>query len=563
MMKRPFALVALLALAATSCDGCKKAAPQPSPASLATRGGPPRDGLPAESGTVIVDVQCGKMPRRLIDPHLFGVAFADERADLGARAHRWGGNTTSRYNFVLGNAWSTGADWFYRNVEIDPFATFVGKAQRLRGRDAWVAVTVPMIGWVAKDTTSGSFPVSRFGTQQKTAPERPDLGNGLDAKGKPIAPGEPTIASVAIGPDDVSAWVARIEKDDADGVVHEYILDNEPSLWSKTHRDVHPAPETYDELLEKTLAYARAIRKSAPNAIIAGPAEWGWPGYFYSGKDAESGLRVRPDRRVHGDVPKLTWYMRALAAEEKRTGEKLVDVIDVHFYPQADGVQGPDGEGGDGGGDTDPATNARRLRATRALWDEGYVDESYIKEAIALVPRVRALIAQEHPRVGLQIGEFNFGGERDISGALALAEALGRMAEGGVQHAFYWKSPKALSPAFFAMRAFCDYDGAGASFSGELIETRAPVGVSAFAAQREDGKLVVVLLSFDDDKPHDVELRVSSCADRADARRFEYDGSAASFRESRASVDGGVWRGTLERHSLDVIEVALRSATEQ
>ena len=53
-----------------------------------------------------------------------------------------------------------------------------------------------------------------------------------------------------------------------------YILDNEPTLWSATHRDVHPEPTGYDELLERTIAYASAVRRADPNAKIAGPAEW-------------------------------------------------------------------------------------------------------------------------------------------------------------------------------------------------------------------------------------------------------------------------------------------------
>jgi hypothetical protein len=544
----------VLFVGVASCDGCKNA-PPPAHESYAMRGGPPRDGLPAiDKGSVPIKIHCANRIAA-IDPHLFGVGFADESADLGARAHRWGGNTTSRYNFKLGNAWSTGSDWFYRNVEIDPLEKLIAKAHALRGADAWVAVTVPMIGWVAKDTQSGSFPVSRFGQQKKTAPERPDLGNGLDSNGKPIAPGEPTIASVAIGPADVGAWVERIQREDTDHIVKEYILDNEPSLWSHTHRDVHPEPETYDELLEKTLAYARAIRKAAPDAIIAGPAEWGWPGYFYSGKDAETSLKLRTDRRLHGDVPKLIWYMRALAAEEKRTGEKLVDVIDLHFYPQADGVQRNDGDG-DGGGDTDPATNARRLRSTRALWDDDYVDESYVNLAISLIPRIRAVIKEEHPRLGLQIGEFNFGGESDMSGGLALAEVLGRMAEGGVSHAFYWKAPKPASPAFFAMRAFCNYDGAGSSFSGDVVQTEVQVGLSAFAALRKgDGRLVVELLNFDDKEPRDIAMTLDGCGERFEMRRYEYESTKAPIRFSHESLNKTTWQGIAAKSSINVLEM--------
>ncbi len=533
-----------------SCDS------PPAPSTVSDRGGPETPALPAAIGAAKVEVRCPRADARAltVGPHLFGVAFADEPETLYAQGHRWGGNTTSRYNFMLGNAWNTGADWFYRNVEIDSVSTFVKKAKVREPAGTFVAITVPMLGWVAKDVTSGSFPVPLAGAQDKVAPERPDLGNGLAPNKKKLTPLDPTTANVRVAPADVGAWVAKLEREEP-GVTHQYILDNEPSLWSSTHRDVHPEPETYDELIEKTLAYARAIRAAAPKAEIAGPAEWGWPGYFYSAKDAAAGFRLRPDRRSHGDIPKLAYYIQKLKAEEDRTKERLVDVIDLHFYPQAEGVQGPDGEGGDGGGDVDPKTNALRLRATRALWDPSYKDESYIDEPIYLLPRVTAMIVAENPMLHLQIGEMNFGGERHISGGLALAEALGRIAEAGVLHAFYWKAPKADSPAWFAMRAYTNYDGRGGAFEGELATTKAPVGVSAYAVLR-DHVLVMVLLNFDDTQPKEVNLTLTDCAANKGGRVFTYDGKAPAFTQSVAAEPVAAnWKTELPPSSITVVEL--------
>src|SRR5690606_6026297 len=189
-----------------------------------------------------------------------------------------------------------------------------------------------------------------------------------------------------------------------------------------------------------------AVRKADPEALIAGPAEWGWPGYFYSGKDAKAGFRLKPDRRAHGDEPLLAWYLKKLAEHEKKTGVRVLDVLDVHIYPQADGVQGPDGQGGDGGGETDRKTNERRYRVTRSLWDRGYKDESWINDAVYLIPRMKEIIAQSYPGLGFQIGEYNFGAEQHEAGAVALAEVFGRFALFGVSHAFYWTWPKKPKP---------------------------------------------------------------------------------------------------------------------
>ena len=133
-------------------------------------------------------------------------------------------------------------------------------------------------------------------------------------------------------------------------------------------------------------------------------------------------------------MPFLAFYLQKLAEHEKKTG---VRILDVHIYPQADKVQGPDGKGGDGGGETDRKTNDLRFRTTRSLWDRSYEDESWIKEAVYLRRRMKDLIAQNYPGRGFQIGEYNFGAEHHPAGGVALAEALGRFALNGVSHAFY------------------------------------------------------------------------------------------------------------------------------
>ena len=61
-----------------------------------------------------------------------------------------------------------------------------------------VALTVPTIGWVAKDTSSYGFPVAIYGPQQAVAPELPDAGNGKASNGEPIKPRDPGVAGDAL-----------------------------------------------------------------------------------------------------------------------------------------------------------------------------------------------------------------------------------------------------------------------------------------------------------------------------------------------------------------------------
>jgi hypothetical protein len=519
-------------------------------------GGPIGTGKLRASVPLAVDCKAGGMP---VSPTIFGIAWADGDKDIGATAHRWGGNTTTRYNPKLGNAWSSARDWFYENQEIDSTDKFLGKVVEKGGV---ATITVPIMGWVAKDTSSCSFPKGQFAQQEKFADDRPQCGNGKKPDGKTdIKPGDPSISSVKITPEDVGAWVAKLKAADTQRgkrIIYEYILDNEPGLWSSTHRDVHPDPLTYDELLEKTIAFGTAIRKADPDAIIAGPASYGWWEYFWSTKDHDStGFpRNAPDRRAHGDEPLLAWYLKKLAEHEKKTGVRVLDVLDVHIYPQAENVQGPDGQGGDGGGGTDRKTIDLRFRTTRSLWDREYKDESWIQDAVYLIPRMKDLIAQNYPGRGFQIGEYNFGAEHHVSGAVALAEVLGRFALFGVSHAFYWTYPKKPKPAYWAFRAFRNYDGQGGHFQDRIVPSSSPSGVSLYASRDEAGKKwVLVALNFSQDRPFDATIALNGCTAPSATKSFVYTGGETGFTNGSPKVEGSNLKASLPPLSITVVEL--------
>ncbi|HKC12543.1 MAG TPA: glycoside hydrolase family 44 protein, partial [Vicinamibacteria bacterium] len=295
-------------------------------------------------------VDCGEADHP-ISPLIFGIAtsFADpgeQQWTLGATGRRWGGNSSSRYNPDL-HAWNLDQDWFFRNAPVKSAESFL-EENRVHGLKS--ALTVPMLGWVAKDTKSYSFPVSGFGPQQRVAWDLPDDGNGVRSDGTPIPPPPATATSVSCPPQCIEQWIGRIRGARQAGGpgVDLYILDNEPGIWHNTHRDVHPEPLGYDELLDRTIAYGTAVRRADPDALIAGPAECCWLNYYFSAKDVAASVWLRPDRLRHWNVPLLPWYLRKLRDYEKRTGARLLDVVDVHFYPTAD-------VGPPRGGPTDPA----------------------------------------------------------------------------------------------------------------------------------------------------------------------------------------------------------------
>jgi hypothetical protein len=516
--------------------------------------------VPRRRASLAVDCRAKAVP---VSPLIYGIAY-DPQHDaehthqwqLGATVRRWGGNPSSRYNWALGNAWNAAQDWYWENVDYTPkrspaYRHFLDDDL---SHGVKSALTVPILGWVAKDTSSYSFPVAAAGAQDAVDPFKPDAGNGLRGK-KPLPSPPPSRTSVPAPPEFIKRWIETIRAEDLKRgarSVHQYILDNEPNLWSSTHRDVHPEPLSYDELLDRTIQYGTAIRAADPDAVIAGPAEWGYPNYHYSAQDLASRVHRNADRRAHGDIPLIPWYLQKLRAHEQKTGVRVLDVLDLHFYPQGERIYGPDDAG---------ERAALRIRSTRGLWDPAWVDESWINDKIALLPTMRRWIAENYPGRGISVGEWNFGGERHMSGGLATAEALGRFAQFEVTSAFYWAYPEANTPSFWAFRAYRNFDGKGGRFLDLFVPTKMDAETSFFASRDESGKhLVAVVLNFTPDRAADAEIDLSSCGVVQSARELTYTKGTEGFVPGKVTADRGTLRAELAPYSITVLDLEVANS---
>ncbi len=317
-----------------------------------------------------------------------------------------------------------------------------------------------------------------------------DAGNGTRASnGQPITGNDPLDTSVPVGPDFASGWMSHLTSrfgTGNGGGVRYLALDNEPALWNSTHRDVHPNPLTYDELWQRTLDYASALKASDPTAQVMGPVSWGWCEYFHSAAD---GCTAGADQAAHGGLALTDWYLKQVHDHQIATGVRLVDLLDIHYYPQ-DGSALNDNE--------DATTSARRLRELKSLYDPAYTDESWIGQPVRLIPRMKGLIASRCPGMGLAITEYNFGGDTGISSALAQAEALAIFGREGVDLATRWVAPTHGSRVQDAFRLYLDYDHAGARVRGQSVRAVSS-GVDRIGAYALDdapaGRLYVLLFN--------------------------------------------------------------------
>jgi hypothetical protein len=448
---------------------------------------------------VTIDANANRHP---ISPLIYGTNFAtaQQLSELHAPLNRRGGNATTRYNWQA-NASNHASDWYFESlaeesgIAGDDADRFVDESH---AGGAEPMITIGMLGWVARLGNNrqrlSSFSIGKYGAQtDRDWQWFPDAGNGTrSADGQPVTGNDPNDANLPADALFQQAWVRYLA---ARGGVRWYLLDNEPSIWHATHRDVKPSGATMDEMREKTIDYATRIKEADPRALICGPEEWGWLGFLYSGADqqyaAAHGWSSFPDRAAHGNVDFIPWYLRETRGK--------IDALTVHWYPQS-------GEFGD---DVSASMQALRNRSTRSLWDRNYKDESWIGTKVYLIPRLHEWVDANAPGVLTGITEYNWGAEHHMNGATAQADLLGIFGREGLDLATRWTTPDRNTPVYLAMRMYRNYDGQGSAFGDVSVLAAAPDPdhVSVFAATRSsDGALTVMIVAKDVSGPVELQL---------------------------------------------------------
>jgi hypothetical protein len=464
------------------------------------------DALGAASGLSVNIRVDAKANRRPISPEIYGVSFAtaSQLSDLNVPLNRNGGNHTSRYNWQL-NASNRGADWYFQSVP-EGDSTMGGAVNSFiaasRSAGAEPMITVPTLGWVAKlgllRTKLSSFSILKYGPQLAWDWQWfPDAGNGVRLNGGHITGNDPRDANMPVDPRFQQAWVKHLVGKwgtAAQGGMRYYILDNEPSLWHLTHRDVRTTGATMQEVRDRMFAYGAAVKAVDPGAQLVGPEEWGWSGYFFSGYDQQYArsngyppISTFPDRAAHGQWDYLPWLLDQLRQESARTGRRTLDVFTVHYYPQ----------GGEYSNDTSSAMQLKRNRSTRSMWDSSYTDETWINDRVQLIPRLRQWVNTYYPGTRIGITEYNWGAEHHINGATAQADLLGIFGREGLDMAVRWGTPAASSPTYKAFKLYRNYDGQRSTFGNTSVAATVPDPdtVSAYAALRStDGALTVMVV---------------------------------------------------------------------
>jgi hypothetical protein len=541
---------------------------------------------PATASGPALTVNVGA-PGNPISPLIYGMdtyllhatsADIDAVAPTNITVDRWGGDSTERYNYQL-DVTNSIDDYYFANTTgnggdgwpvVSGVKAFDALVESNNSNGIETLGTVPVLGWVAKDHTSCSYPQATYPDQLAVNGKPaftsyspacgsgvyPDGVSGCTSSNGCNIPSDPTVTSIAEPPPAPpaasavnAAWadatwpggwteylVNKFGAGNSGTGVAIYDLDNEPTWWDSEDFDVHPVPFTYDEVTNGGIGTALAIKTADPTTQVSGPVIDYWWAYFYSKKDIESGWDTgtpcyRPwsnpvDRKAHGGVPLIEYYLQQFAAAQTTYGIRLLDYVDVHTYFAAQyPANSGNGLGLTPAGDT--GAQQARLNSTRAFWDPTYTDSSSSngngypqpnyptdsnyagasncnppQQAPQLIRMMKTWVANDYPGTKTAIDEYNFGGMEAINGALAQADILGIFGREGLDLGTMWPTtdPSAQIPGMMAFQIYRNYDGNKSTFGNTVLPATSGASnasqgtLSIYSALRSSDNAVTVVV---------------------------------------------------------------------
>lgn len=465
-------------------------------------------------------------PRKEISPFIYGTNDPYEQAG----AKRLGGNRLTSYNWE-NNASNAGSDYFHNSddwlpwhfavpdsIYQQPASVIVHHQRTALQQGAYSLITLPMAGFVAADkdgavTAGEAAPSARWKEVilKKNAPFslEPDKNDGY-----------------VFVDEELHYLTSKFGKSNTATGIKGYSLDNEPCLWSNSHPLLWGTTGvTVAQLMERSFRTATLVKEMDPSAEVFGPALYGVTAYqnlqFASDWDA-----VKGDHNYF-----VEYYLEKMKGKHEAEGRRLLDVLDLHWYPEANyryGNQRPTNDM------NDRNSVAARLEMTRSLWDSTYTEPTWIGNEHApallpLIPKVNGMIRSRYPGTRLAITEYSYMGIHHISGAIAQADALGIFGQQDIYMANYWGEVSGYIKSGFDI--FRNYNGSGARFGNQSLAAgsadRANASVYASLLNGNDSLMHVVAINKNQDSTLTATISVNS--------PFSYQGARVWILDSRST----------------------------
>lgn len=331
------------------------------------------------------------------------------------------GNNATRYNWR--KKLTVHPDWYNNVYAHDWDITAKTIQDKLPGANAMYAFQLS--GYAASSADYNFNDWDFFQTNGSWAKSTLDLAGGgvASADGQTALktgdyslyneewPADSTVAILNHWKDDVKLDMKRFEY---------WSMDNEMEIWSGTHSDL-PLTVTQQFLVERYLDVAKKAKKAWKDIKLTGPVaanEWQW-----------CGVDSDPNAAEERNYCWLEYFIKKVAEAQKASGVKLLDVLDIHWYPTE-------------------KTYEDRINWHRVFFDTTYVypgangikkvnggwDNSIVKEFIfkRLNDWMNAYFGKNHG-IGLGLTETDLTTDDAMLTALIYASFLGTFMDNGVE----------------------------------------------------------------------------------------------------------------------------------
>ncbi len=321
-----------------------------------------------------------------------------------------------------------------------------------------------------------------------------------------------------------------------------YAIDNEPALWPHTHARIHPNQPTCSEILNKNIELSKVVKKLDPAAEVFGAVLYGFGAYY--------DFQTAPDwESVKGSYKWfLDYYLDNMKKSSDSEGKRLLDVLDLHWYPEAQG-----------GGlrittndTTNIDCNKARLQAPRTLWDTTYKEDSWIaqwfSQFLPIIPNIKTSIDKYYPGTKLAFTEYSYGADNHITGGIAQADVLGIFGKYGVYAANIWGGGSYTASGFNLYR---NYDGKGSKYGDSSVkcDTSDITNSSVYASivGSSDNKLHIVVMNKSYDSVANFNFTINSKSSYKTGSVCGFDSSSSTItqRTGITSITGNKFTYTL------------------
>ena len=277
--------------------------------------------------------------KKAVSPYIYGRNNTfDQPAqfyiDAGLRFSRMnGGNNATKYNWR--KKISSHPDW-YNNVYSDNW-DIPAKNVSTTYPDMQIMYAFQLIGRVASGT-SNNFNDWGYNQSQYW------FGVGQNLAGGGVAnTTDATQANKALKEGDSNLYTQVWPADSTVGILKHWFgtnglglnknqfaywnMDNEPDCWDGTHDDVMKTLISASAFMDNFITVAKKARALFPGIKICGPvttSEWQWY------KWGSTGITINGKYYCW-----LEYFIKRCADEEKASGIRVLDVVDLHNYPWA------------------------------------------------------------------------------------------------------------------------------------------------------------------------------------------------------------------------------------